>query len=107
MSASAVSLTSSKSSTSTRFLAVRSRVVSGSRPQRHSIILRMEVCSYGPPCATRPGEKGETTTSRDPEAELAIIGHQPRRLAAGSCVVAGVVDRGGVGVVGDLRWGNV
>src|SRR2546426_112715 len=52
----------SKSRPPASFLAPRSRGVSGCSPHRHSIIRRIDVCSYGPPCTGPEGEKGDTTT---------------------------------------------
>ena len=47
-----------KSSASARFLAVRSRSVIGASRQRHSIIFRIEQCSYGPAFSIRRGANG-------------------------------------------------
>lgn len=64
-----------KSSAWARFLAVRSRALSGASPQRHSIILRIEQCSYGPAFSILGGAKGP----------IAMAGtRNPSRLRSGN-----------------------
>ena len=60
-----------KSSASARIVALASRADIGSSPHRHSIMRRIEQCSYGPPDSTFFGAKGPMAMAgtRNPSLE--------------------------------------
>ena len=51
-----------KSSAPARFIAYRSRACIGANPHRHSIMRRIEQCSYGPARSTRAVANGPIAT---------------------------------------------